>query len=74
MFFYQYQINRIKENKSSIIATPLGGTHLTPNLPQDIFNLVKKGIDVSIATDAYLPPASHLNLEQDKLYGSDVLI
>lgn len=68
------QIKMVKENKASIVATPLGGTHLTPNLSQDIFNLVKEGIDVSIATDAYLPPASHLNLEQDKLYGSDVLM
>ncbi|ETJ01898.1 amidohydrolase family protein [Veillonella dispar] len=68
------QIKIVKEKGISIVATPLGGTHLTPNLPQDILNLVKEGINVSIATDAYLPPASHLNLEKDKLYGSDVLM
>lgn len=68
------QIKIVKEKGISIVATPLGGTHLTPNLPQDILNLVKEGINVSIATDAYLPPASHLNLEKDKLYGSEVLM
>ena len=46
------QIKIVKEKGISIVATPLGGTHLTPNLPQDILNLVKEGINVSIATDA----------------------
>lgn len=68
------QIKILNNNKTSVVATPLGGTHLTPNLPQDIFDLVRGGIDVSIATDAYLPPASYLNLDENKLYGSDVLM
>ncbi|MBU5336159.1 amidohydrolase family protein [Intestinibacter bartlettii] len=68
------QINMVKNNKASIVATPLGGTHLTPNLPSDILNLVKKGIDVSIATDAYLPPSPYLNLYENKLYGSEILM
>ncbi len=68
------QIKIAKVNNTSIVATPLGGTHLTPNLPSDILNLVKEGIDVSIATDAYLPPAPHLNLDGNILYGSDVLM
>lgn len=68
------QIKIAKVNNTSIVATPLGGTHLTPNLPSDILNLVKEGIDVSIATDAYLPPAPHLNLDENILYGSDVLM
>lgn len=68
------QISIVKSNNISIVVTPLGGTHLTPNLPSDILNLVKEGIEVSIATDAYLPPASHLNLDKNNLYGSDVLM
>ncbi|MDO5009709.1 MAG: amidohydrolase family protein [Intestinibacter bartlettii] len=68
------QINLVKNNKTSIVATPLGGTHLTPNLPSDILKLVKKGIDISIATDAYLPPAAYLNLDENKLYGSEMLM
>ena len=43
-------------------------------MPSDILKLVKEGIDVSIATDAYLPPAPHLNLDETILYGSDVLM
>lgn len=39
-----------------IVATPLGGTHLTPNSPQEIVRLVEAGVRVSISTDAYLPP------------------
>ena len=68
------QIKIAKAHNTDIVATPLGGTHLTPNLPSDILNLVKEGIDVSIATDAYLPPAPHLNLNDNILYGSDVLM
>lgn len=68
------QIKKVRDNNISIVATPLGGTHLVPNLPNDILKLVSNGIDVSIATDAYLPPASHLNLDVNKLYGSDVLM
>ncbi|MCT8138483.1 amidohydrolase family protein [Anaerobacillus sp. CMMVII] len=41
---------------TKIVATPLGGTHLEPNSPENIANLTEKQIPVSIATDAYLPP------------------
>lgn len=68
------QIEKVRDNNISIVATPLGGTHLVPNLPDDILRLVSNEIDVSIATDAYLPPASHLDLDANKLYGSDVLM
>ena len=38
------------------VATPLGGTHLKPNSPDDIYKLVSNNVLVAIATDAYLPP------------------
>ncbi|WP_106498332.1 amidohydrolase family protein [Lentibacillus sp. Marseille-P4043] len=50
------QINRAKHQGTKIVATPMGGTHLEPNSPENIFKLVKQNIEVSIATDAYLPP------------------
>ena len=39
-----------------IVATPLGGTHLIPNSPDDIYKLISNNVLVAIATDAYLPP------------------
>lgn len=43
-----------------IVATPMGGTHLRPNSPDEIAELVEKKIPVSISTDAYLPPYEHV--------------
>lgn len=40
----------------SIVATPIGGTHLTPNSPEDILRMMAYDITVAISTDAYLPP------------------
>ncbi|BAQ10694.1 imidazolonepropionase and related amidohydrolases [Bacillus sp. OxB-1] len=44
------------KRRVAVVATPLGGTHLPPNSPQEIVGLAEKGIRVSISTDAYLPP------------------
>ncbi len=51
------QIKRVKEKNILIVATPLGGTHLPPNSPKEIVELVENGIEVSISTDGYLPPS-----------------
>ncbi|NEU31959.1 amidohydrolase family protein [bacterium LRH843] len=70
-------IERAAEKKVKIIATPLGGTHLLPNSPEDILKLVKKNITVSIATDAYLPPyqgTSWLPFEDKELKGPETLL
>ncbi len=60
-----------------IVATPIGGTHLKPNSPEDIMRLMIHRIPVSISTDAYLPPfpgTSWLPFEQGKLIGPDQLM
>ena len=49
-------IKKAKEENIIIVATPLGGTHLKPNSPEEIEALVKEGIIIAIATDSYLPP------------------
>lgn len=40
----------------AIVATPLGGTHVLPNSPEEVSLLVHLGITVALSTDAYLPP------------------
>lgn len=50
------EINDVSNNKISIVATPLGGTHLKSNSPEEILKLIENKILVAIATDAYLPP------------------
>nr|WP_144927001.1 amidohydrolase family protein [Paenibacillus bovis] len=50
------QIKKVAINKVEIVATPIGGTHLQPNSPENILQLVEHNIPVSISTDAYLPP------------------
>jgi len=52
------QIQRTLDNNISVVATPLGGTHLKPNSPEEIVDLVKNGIIVAISTDGYLPPST----------------
>src|SRR5699024_10471278 len=56
--------------------TPMGGTHLEPNSPENIRQLVRNNIDVSIASDAYLPPydAWWLDLPEESLQGPDVVM
>lgn len=70
-------IKKAKEDNVIIVATPLGGTHLTPNSPEEIEVLVKEGIIVAIATDSYLPPDTSLpwlNFEDDNPKGPEVLM
>ncbi|WP_042347002.1 amidohydrolase family protein [Bacillus massiliigorillae] len=50
------QIKKVSLLNKVIVATPLGGTHLIPNSPTDIAQLVEANIITAIATDAYLPP------------------
>lgn len=60
-----------------IIATPLGGTHLKPNSPEDILKLVKHNVHVSIGTDSYLPPheeAKWLPFENQTLRGPEAFM
>ncbi|MCM3570382.1 amidohydrolase family protein [Neobacillus mesonae] len=71
------QLNFAAKQGVKLVATPIGGTHLKPNSPEDILIAVKKGIDVSISTDAYLPPhpeASWLPFCSQSLKGPDVLM
>lgn len=61
----------------SIVATPMGGTHLEPNSPENILELVQHNIPVSISTDAYLPPypgTSWLPFSDTSLRGPDTLM
>ncbi|WP_082693136.1 amidohydrolase family protein [Bacillus sp. FJAT-29814] len=50
------QIERAARSGVHIVATPMGGTHLRPNSPEEIVKFLEKNIPVSISTDAYLPP------------------
>lgn len=70
-------IEKAAAQNVSIVATPMGGTHLKPNSPEDIMAFVQKGIPISIATDSYLPPyqgASWLPFTDNTLQGPDVLM
>lgn len=71
------QIDRAKRQDTRIVATPMGGTHVEPNSPENILHLVENNINVSIATDAYLPPCSGVSwlaFEDQSLQGPDVLM
>ncbi|RKQ35867.1 amidohydrolase family protein [Oceanobacillus halophilus] len=71
------QIDKASKLGLKIIATPLGGTHLEPNSPENILNLVQHGIETSIATDAYLPPypgAEWLPFADHSLKGPEVFM
>ena len=75
-------MNKIQMKKAAskglpVVVTPLGGTHLTPNSPDEIVDLMENGIVVAISTDAYLPPskdAPWLNSLGDGLKGSESLM
>lgn len=70
-------IEKAAAQNTAIVATPMGGTHLEPNSPENILALVRKTIPVSIATDSYLPPypgLSWLPFTDSALQGPDVLI
>lgn len=49
-------IERAARQNVSVVATPIGGTHLLPNSPDDIVRLMENGVVVAISTDAFLPP------------------
>ncbi len=49
-------IEKAAEQQVEIVATPMGGTLLQPNSPEEILKLMSKNIAISISTDAYLPP------------------
>ncbi|MFJ5760274.1 amidohydrolase family protein [Neobacillus sp. NPDC093182] len=71
------QIQKAAKQGINIVATPMGGTHLQPNSPEEILNFVEKDIPVSIATDSYLPPylgTSWLPFQDQALKGPDVLM
>jgi predicted amidohydrolase YtcJ len=71
------QMKQACHQRVKIVATPMGGTHLPPNSPDEIVKLVQNGIPVSIATDAYLPPypnVTWLPFSDSSLRGPDVLM
>lgn len=71
------QIKRVKEQEKMIVATPLGGTHLRPNSPEEIALITLEGIDLAISTDSYLPPfpnAHWLPFNNDKERGPESLM
>ncbi|WP_442599994.1 amidohydrolase family protein [Neobacillus sp. D3-1R] len=71
------QIQTVLEKGVQVVATPMGGTHLKPNSPEEILQLVKHNVPVSISTDSYLPPypkLSWLPFRDQSLKGPDVLM
>ncbi|ASN04360.1 amidohydrolase family protein [Virgibacillus necropolis] len=71
------QLNRVKRQGVKIVATPMGGTHLEPNSPENILKITQKNVPVSIATDAYLPPYPSINwlpFQNQELKGPDMLM
>jgi len=70
-------IEQASKQYVEIVATPMGGTHMTPNSPEDILALVNNHIPVSISTDAYLPPyqgTTWLPFKDQSLKGPDVFM
>lgn len=71
------QIDMAVEQGVKIVTTPMGGTHLPPNSPENILKLIEKNIPVSISTDSYLPHyqgVSWLPFQDKTLKGPDVLM
>lgn len=71
------QMKEVAKRNIPIVATPIGGTHLRPNSPEDIVQLVTNGIDVSISTDGFLPPhkdATWLPYSDRRLKGPEELM
>ncbi|WP_077329688.1 amidohydrolase family protein [Virgibacillus siamensis] len=71
------QIAKTKLQGTKIVATPMGGTHLEPNSPENIVKLVENNIDISNATDSYLPPypeVDWLPFKTQALQGADVFM
>lgn len=71
------QMDKVAEKGIQIVATPMGGTHLTPNSPEDIVKMIEKNIPISISTDSYLPPypgVPWLPFQDRSLKGPDSLM
>lgn len=71
------QIEKAAKQGVKIVATPMGGTHLQPNAPEEILKFVEKDIPVSISTDSYLPPykgTSWLPFQDQELKGPEFLM
>ncbi|MGM0903983.1 MAG: amidohydrolase family protein [Bacillota bacterium] len=71
------QIEKVAKKGIPIVVTPMGGTHLRPNSPEEILELVTHEIPVSISTDAYLPPYPNvewLPFPDRSLKGPDALM
>lgn len=71
------QIEKVINKNILIVATPLGGTHLAPNSPIEIVNMVQRGITLGISTDGYLPPskkAPWLQFNDNRLKGPESLM
>lgn len=71
------QIELASKQGVEIVATPMGGTHLQPNSPEEILKFIEKDIPVSISTDSNLPPyqgTSWLPFHDQSLKGPDVLM
>lgn len=73
----EHQMQRVLDKNIPVVATPLGGTHLPPNSPEEIAELANKGITVAISTDGYLPPsikAPWLTFADNALRGPESLM
>ena len=71
------QIDIAAKEGVMVVATPMGGTHLQPNSPEEILKFFQKNIPVSISTDSYLPPypgTSWLPFQDQALKGPEVLM
>jgi imidazolonepropionase-like amidohydrolase len=71
------QIDIAARQGIKVVATPMGGTHLQPNSPEEILKFFQKDIPVSISTDSYLPPfpgTLWLPFQDEALKGPDVLM
>lgn len=71
------QIQQVHDSNILMVATPLGGTHLKPNSPDNIAEIFEKGITVAVSSDGYLPPhnqAEWLSFEEDSLRGPESLM
>lgn len=70
-------IQKVQANNICIVATPLGGTHMIPNSPDEIAELFKLGIITAISSDGYLPPSTKapwLSFADNDLRGPESLM
>jgi imidazolonepropionase-like amidohydrolase len=70
-------MQRVQKQNAMVVATPIGGTHLMPNSPEEVVEFMLNKITTAVATDSYLPPsnkASWLKFKDDELKGPEVLM